>query len=305
MNHIRIHLLVLSGVALVVLALGATNASAQEVGNRGVYGRSTERRNPSTGLTYGSENKDLVPVQFIEAYVLLNATPDEFVAVFGVAQEAPTAVESNQKVNARIEQFLSAAEKLGVSRSNTYVDMITQNRVYNFAPASADGTIREKLSGFETKKTIALKYKDRSLLEKLVAAAAQASIFDLIKVDYVINDLAKIRSRLLEEASGVIKQKEDNYARSLSLKFKRNAVFQETYATFYPDQLYQNYTAAESGSVEQSDDSRTRVVHERKSSTSYLEPLDKSAFDVVINPTGLEPTVQCTLYLKVRYSITP
>jgi len=101
------------------------------------------------------------------------------------AQE-PTAVESNQKVNARIEQFLSAADKLGVSRSNSYVDMITQNRVYNFVPASADGTIREKLTGFETKKTIALRYKDRSLLEKLVAAAAQASIFNLIKVDYVI-----------------------------------------------------------------------------------------------------------------------
>ena len=55
----------------------------------------------------------------------------------------------------------------------------------------------------------------------------------------VINDLSKIRSRLLEEASSVVKQKEENYARSLSLKFKRNAVFQEIYATFYPDQLYQ------------------------------------------------------------------
>ena len=110
MNHIRIHLLALSAVALVVFALGATNASAQEAGNRGVYGRSTDRRSPSTGVTYGAENKDLVPVQFIEAYVLLNATPDEFVAVFGVAQEAPTAVESNQKVNARIEQFLSTAD---------------------------------------------------------------------------------------------------------------------------------------------------------------------------------------------------
>jgi len=183
--------------------------------------------------------------------------------------------------------------------------MITQNRVYNFAPPANDGTIREKLSGFETKKTIAVRYKDRSLLEKLLTAATQASIFDLIKVDYVVHDLSKIRSRLLEEASNVIKQKEDNYARSLGLKFKRNAVLQETYATYYPDQLYQTYTAAESGSVEPSYESRTRVVRERKSSTSYLEPLDRSAFDVVINPGGLEPVVQCTLYLKVRYSLIP
>ena len=41
------------------------------------------------------------------------------------------------------------------------------------------------------------------------------------------------------------------------------------------------------GSV-QNNDSRSRVVHERKSSTAYLELLDRSAFDVVINPAGLE-----------------
>jgi hypothetical protein len=140
------------------------------------------------------------------------------------------------------------------------------------------------------------------LLEKLIGAAAQASIFDLIKVDYVINDLPRIRARLMEEASAIIKQKEDNYSRSLGLKFKRIAIFQETYQTYYPDELYQTYTAAESGSVEPSYESRTRVVRERKSSTSYLEPLDRSAFDAVINPAGLEPVVQCTLYLKVRYA---
>ena len=47
-------------------------------------------------------------------------------------------------------------------------------------------TLSVRSSGFETKKTIAVRYKNRSLLEKLLAAATQASIFDLIKVDYVI-----------------------------------------------------------------------------------------------------------------------
>ena len=289
----------------VMISLSTLAALGQEAGNRGVYGQRTERKSPSSGVIYGAENKDLVPVQFIEAYVLLNAAPDEFIAVFGAAQEAPTAVESNQKVNAQIAQLVEAASKLGVARTNIYVDMITQNRVYNFAPAGADGTIRERLAGFETKKTIAIRYKDRSVLENLLAAAARASIFDLIKVDYVINDMSKIRSRLLDEASAIIKQKEENYTRSLGLKFRRNAVFQETYQTYYPDELYQTYTAAESGSVEPNYESRTRVVRERKSSTSYLEPLDKSAFDVVINAIGLEPVVQCTLYLKVRYSLMP
>jgi len=290
---------------LVIITLSSLTGIGQEAGNRGVYGRTTERKSPSSGVIYGAENKDLVPVQFIEAYVLLNAAPDEFIAVFGAAQEAPTALESNQKVNAQIDQFIEAASKLGVARTNIYVDMITQNRIYNFAPAGADGTIRERLSGFETKKTIAIRYKDRSALENLLAAAARASIFDLIKVDYVINDMSKIRSRLLDEASAIVKQKEENYTRSLGLKFRRNAVFQETYQTYYPVELYQTYTAAESGSVEPNYESRTRVVRERKSSTSYLEPLDRSAFDVVVNSIGLEPVVQCTLYLKVRYSLMP
>ena len=291
-------------IILFILGLFAPGIVAQEAGNRGVYGPQTQRANPSNGVIYGAENKDLIPVQFIEAYVLVNAAPDEFIALFGAAQEAPTAIESNQKVNAQIEQFLSAAEKLGVKRANVYVDMITQNRVYNFA-AATDGTIREKLGGFQTKKTIAVKYKERALLEKLLSAATLASIFDLIKVDYVVNDLSKIRSRLLEDATGVIKQKEENYTRSLGLKIKRYAVSQETYNTHYPSELYQTYTAAESGAVEANYESGTRVVRERKSSTSFLEPLDQSTFDVVINSVGLEPMVQCTLYLKVRYSLMP
>ncbi len=287
-------------VLLILLIIGACSLAAlgQESGNRGVYGRKEQRTPPNTGLIGNGTN------QFIEAYVLLNTAPDEFVAVFGAAQEAPTAAESNQKINQRIEQFLGAAEKLGVARSNTFVDFITQNRVYNFAPPS-DGTIRETLSGFETKKTIAIRYKDRPLLEKLLTAAAQASIFDLIKVDYVVNDLGKVRNRLFEEAVRVVKQKEENYTRSVGLALRRHSISQETYNTHYPAELYQTYTAFESGAVDTNYESRTRVVRERKSSTSFLEPLDRSAFDVVLNPSGIEPVVQCTLYMKVQYTLAP
>lgn len=287
-------------VFLILLIIGLCQLSAigQVSGNRN-YGNQQDRGRrtpPNTGMI-GSNNE-----QFIEAYVLLNAAPDEFVAVFGVAEEATTAVESNQKVNARIEQFLSAAARLGVNRSNTFVDFITQNRIYNFAPAT-DGTVREALTGFETKKTIAIRYKDHPLLEKLLAAAAEASIFDLIKVDYVINDMTRIRSRLFEEAVRVVKQKEENYARMMGFVMRRYAIYQETYDTHYPAELYQTYTAFESGAVDTNYESRTRVIRERKSSTSFLEPLDKSAFDAVINPIGIEPLVQCTLYMKVRYTL--
>lgn len=283
-----------------ILACGLT-CVAQEAGNR-QYGGANRRTSPTTGVLFGTENKDLVPAQYIEAYVLLNSAPDEFVAVFGVAQEAPTAAESNSKVNTQLDQFLKAIARLGITRSDTFVDLITQNRVYSFAPGT-DNIIREKLTGFETKKTIAVRYKDRALLEKLLTEAAAVSIFDLIKVDYLISDVAKIRSRLFEEASRIIKQKEEAYARSLGIKLRRDAIYQEKYDTHYPAELYQTYRAFESGAVDANYDSRTRVVRERKSSTSYLEPLDRSEFDSVLSPIGIEPVVQATLYLKIRYAL--
>jgi len=283
-----------------LLACGLT-CSAQEAGNR-QYGGANRRTTPSNGVIFGTENKDLIPAQYIEAYVLLNSAPDEFVAVFGVAQEGPTAAESNNKVNTKLDLFLKAIARLGIARGDTFVDLITQNRVYSFVP-SPDNIIQEKLTGFETKKTIAVRYKDRALLEKLLAEAAAVSIFDLIKVDYVINDMTKIRSRLFEEASRIIKQKEETYARALGIKLRRDAIYQEKYDTLYPAELYETYRAFESGTVETNYDSRTRVVRERKSSTSYLEPLDRSAFDAVLTPIGIEPVVQATLYLKIRYAL--
>ncbi|HEX8069793.1 MAG TPA: SIMPL domain-containing protein [Pyrinomonadaceae bacterium] len=281
---------------LLICGLCAARAAAQESGNRSYNQNNARRTPPNVGVTYA--NGDLV----IDAYVLLNAAPDEFVAVFGVAQEAPTAVESNQKVNAQIGQLLDAAAGLGVARGDTFVDFITQNRIYTFSP-DADNTIREKLVGFETKKTVALRYKERALLEKLTTAAARVGIFDLIKVDYVVNDMRAVRQRLFEAAVGAVKQKEENYTRVLGMVIKRSVLLQETYDTHYPAELYQTYTAFESGAVDVPYNSGARVIRERKSRTSYLEPLDRSAFDAVLNPAGMEPSVQCTLYMKVLYTV--
>ncbi|HKR60533.1 MAG TPA: SIMPL domain-containing protein [Pyrinomonadaceae bacterium] len=293
----KTHYLVL--LVATVIAVSGFSVMAQEAGNRN-YGRDRSDRTPPNTGNIGANG-----VVNIEAYVLMNAAPDEFVAVFGVAQEGATGAESNQKVNARIEQFLSAAEKLGVNRNNTYVDFITQNRIYSFAPGD-NNTIRESLSGFETKKTVALRYKDRAMLEKLIGAAGQASIFDLIKVDYVVNDMAKIKRALFDEAIRIVKQKEENYTRSLNLAVSRKSLLQESYKTYYPGELYQTYAAFESGAVDNYyGQGGARVIRERKSSTSYLEPLDRSAFDSVLNPGGIEPMVQCTLFMKVMYSIAP
>lgn len=161
---------------------------AQEAGNI-VYGASRRRTSGvTTGNLSATEPKDSVPVAFIEANVLLNVKADEYVAVFALAQEAPTVPESNEKIAAQLKEFIAALQGLGVKTNDLFVDFIAQNRVYDYAVTG--NTARESLTGFEVKKTVAVRYKDRVQLDKLLAAAAKSSIFDLVKVDYVVGDSA-------------------------------------------------------------------------------------------------------------------
>lgn len=270
---------------------------AQESGNR-TYG--TQRRTPQTnsGVLTGSTDAKQ-QVYFVEANVLMNMKADAYVAVFGLVQEAATSAESNSKINAQVGGFSRELESLGIRSTDIFVDFITQNKVYDYT--TSGNTITEKFSGFETKKNIAVRYKDRELLEKILSAAAKGAIFDLIKVDYVVSETSSIHSRMYEEAVKIIKQKEAAYTNSFGIKLSPTNLANAKYDAFYPGELYASYQAFESGNT--SGDYNRVVVQQRKTKTFYYEPLDVSVFDAVINSLGIEPMVQFTLYLRLQYDL--
>lgn len=294
----------MKSVALILFVLiCAADSFAQESGNA-VYGN-TRRRNTgvTTGNLYGVEPKDSVISTFLEANVLINVKADEYMAVFGVAQEGPTLVDCNKKIDLQIAEFTKSLQELGVAGADVFVDFVTQNRIYDFAVASGSSTAREKAAGFEIKKNILVHYKERGLLEKMLIAASKSSIFDLIKVDYIVSDAATLRDKLFEEASKIIKKKEERYSRQLGIKPHSFLVAQEKYDMFFPSEMYSSYAAYETGSVDSGRE--MKIVEKRKSKTFYYNPLDASDFDQVINPLVLEPVVQFTLYLKVKYERNP
>jgi uncharacterized protein YggE len=287
---------------LLALALGSAAAlGAQEAGNS-VYGGA--RRNTS-GVVPGNlaavDAKDAVTAHFVEANVLLNVRADEYVAVFGLQQEAKTVPDGHQAVDTQIDAFRRALSGLGVKDTDLVVDYISQNRVYDFDVAG--NTARERLSGFEVKKNVGVRYKNKAQLTGILAAASTASIFDLVKVDYVVADMPKVRERLLTEATRLIARKQEAYARLLGIKLKPESVFQEKYNVFFPSELYSGYVAYQTGAVEPNRD--LRVLEQRKVSTFYFNPLHTGEFDLVIDPAGAEPVVQCTLFLKVQCRIEP
>ncbi|MEP6924497.1 MAG: SIMPL domain-containing protein [Pyrinomonadaceae bacterium] len=278
-----------------------SSAFAQEAGNRVYSNNGNARHLPqlNSGVLSGSAS-DGKPIQWIETSVLMNMPADAYVAVFGFAQEAKSPAASNEAVNAKFNQFIGLLGELGIKRNDIYIDFISQNRIFDFTEESS--TITERLSGFETKKNIAVRFKDRNLLEKMLAAAAQATVFDLIEVNYVVSDTKSVRSRLFEEAVKVIKQKEDRYTNSFGIQFVPMTLANEKYDAFYPSEQYQNYQAFESGSAYGGTYNKT-VIRQRKVTTFYYEPLNDSLFDAVINPLGIEPVVQFTLYLRMQYQL--
>ncbi|HJZ82435.1 MAG TPA: SIMPL domain-containing protein [Pyrinomonadaceae bacterium] len=286
----------------------AVTALAQEAANR-VYANQglqqpgdVSRRRPaypetSTEQIVAEQPNQLVTTyQFLDAKILTSVDTKEYISVFGLAQEADTVPAANKKLQDQITAFQRGLAALGIRPEDTFVDFITQNRVYDYVVKGS--TAREKVSGFQIKENLAIRYHDRGLLDQIVSLAAQGGIFDLIKVDYITADLATVRGQMAAEAQKILKQKEDTYNR-LGIKLTPVSVAAENFDTFQPFEAYNSYKAFESGNV----DDNYRVVERRKNSTFYFEPLSPGKFDLVLSPIGLAPAVQCTFYLRVRYFV--
>jgi uncharacterized protein YggE len=240
---------------------------------------------------------------FLDASVLMNVKADEFVATFGVVQEAETVEACQTKMDAAVAAFTESLKRLGVAHEAIFVDLTAQTNVYKY---KVEGNLaREQLAGFELKKTAAVRYRDKTLIDRLLVATSREKIYDLIKVDYIVTDLAPVQERLAEQAAAAIKAKAARHERLLGVKLRAvPQVYAERSSVYFPTEMYDSYTAGESEAVSGGPEhSQTTVQSLRKSRTFYYNPLTADGFDRVIEPVVLEPAVQFTLYLKLEYEI--
>ncbi|HZS47883.1 MAG TPA: SIMPL domain-containing protein [Blastocatellia bacterium] len=294
-------------ILIVTLMIGASAGLcfAQASGNigysqNGGYSRAKQNERNKRGTA----QTDLPPNptgMFIEASVLMNVKADEYVAVFGIAQECTTVPECNQKMDAVVTEFSGNLVQMGINRDDMFVDFVTQNRIYGYKLMG--DVAKEDLVGFELKKNVSVHYKDKAMLDKLIVTASRSRVYDLIKVDYIVKDQSAIQDRLMQEAARIIKQKAARYENLLGIKLEgRGQVYAEKPSIYYPTYLYDSYVAQESEGI-QNTYSRDRytIQNARKSATMFFNGLDADGFDYVINPVLLEPVVQFTLYLKIKY----
>ena len=302
-----LHTSIASSLTLAFIFLASTHSPAQTSGNIGYEQAGGKARAEQAERNDRVIPKDDLPPtatsMFVDADVLMNVKADEFVAVFGLAQEGATVEEASQKMDAVVKEFTAELKTLHVRDTDIYVDFVTQPKIYGYD--IVDNVAKEKLTGFEQKKNISVHYTDRDLLDKLILAAAKSQIYDLIKVDYVVKDINAIHDKLMVEASAIVKQKVANDEKLLGIKTEPPAeIYAQRTAIHYPTVLYDSYTAAESESIARPANlQRFTVQQARKGKTFFFNGLDGNGFDKVINPVILEPVVQFTLYLKVKYEV--
>jgi uncharacterized protein YggE len=240
---------------------------------------------------------------FLEANVLMNVKADNYVALFAVSQEGITVAECGQKMETTLRTFLDALKTLGVKSGDIFVDFVAQNKIYGFE-VSAE-IAKEKLVGFELKKNVSVRFNDYALLDKLVLAASQAQVYDLIKVDYVVRNIPALHTKLMETAAHVIKEKANRYQKLFGIHLvSPPQMVAEKPSLHFPSQLYDSYTAYEAEDVSAGYYRQKYIIQgARKSRTFFFNALDASSFDEVINPVVLEPVVQATLFLKAKYTL--
>ena len=235
--------------------------------------------------------------------MLINVPADEYVAVFGISQSGETPVACLQKMDTVLQQFGQGLKPLGIGSNDVFVDFIAQEKIYGYRVQ--ENVAREELTGFELKKNVSIHYRDKALLDQVVSAAARQQIFDLIKVDYIVQNPVPVQGRLLAEAAGVIQGKAAAYRQLFGISLAASPlVVAHKPGVYYPSESYESYTAFEGERVERSAyQSKYTIQDLRKSRTFYYNPLNANGFDVVINPGKGEPMVQYTLYLKLRYEL--
>ncbi len=239
---------------------------------------------------------------YLDASVLINVEADEYVAVFGTSREGATLEECRQKSDAALNTFREGLKSAGVTTKDVFIDFVAQNRIYGY---DIQGDVaKERPVGFELKRNVLIHYRDKAMLDKLIDAAAQAQIYDLIKVDYVVRDIGAVQARLMEAAAKVVRQKAASRERLLGVKLKPGPQVQaEKYASYNPTEMYESYTAFEGENVDAPYRQGRTIQGARKTRTFYYNGLSGKVFDHVANPVMLEPMVQFTLYLKLKYEV--
>ncbi len=244
-------------------------------------------------------------VMIFEVNGLANVVADAQVAIFNITQLGPDVQQVDSLVRSRTRGFSASLQALGIPHNDVFVDMISQVPIYEYEVEKkrfSKKTFNEIPAGIEVQKNIHVRFGNGNALEGIVAAAAQNEIFDLVKVEYYVANKDSVYADLRKRSIAVLNEKIEDFT---ALGIHLDTVYRviaENAAVAYPPSRYKRYEGFSSASLE-AVNKRSEITNVRKPKTMYYDKVAFEGYDLVLNPVILEPVVQFSYNLKIKFLI--
>jgi len=237
---------------------------------------------------------------------LMNAVATSYVAVFNIVQLGLTAKSTDSTMNSTIAEFKRNLEKIGIDTSDFKTDMISFVPKFGYESDKKIFSKRynEVPDGFELEKNLYVRFKRSSALDGILSAAASAEIYDLVKVDYFLPNAQKLidslRLRCLMEAKSRIKSYE---MVGFELDTMKKTIA-DNFTTIFPETRYFSYSAYSRPSfslLKKRATDQPFVSEYDKPISRYYNQVDYDSYDIIINPVIIEPVVQLSYTITLKY----
>lgn len=253
-------------------------------------------------------NKTLHPsnVLTIDMKALQNVSATTYTAIFNLSQIGPTAEKTNALMKQRIDSIKYRLNSKGITQKDIAIDVISFLPVYEVEVTKKlfSKTYTEVPKGFELQENIHIQFTKTNQFEAILEACAKNEVYNLVKVDYFIENIQEVYKNLQDELLKLIEEKKAYYNTLGFDMTQYNIAIADDKYCYFPKDFYQSYQAYNSISFEALKMDKG-VTTAKKQTSYYYQPLTYEAYDVVINPSILEPVVQIGMNIKILYTPKP
>jgi hypothetical protein len=236
---------------------------------------------------------------------LFNCKADSYLAIFAVTQVGATQAEADNLLREKIDAIKTKLKESGAN-AELFVDMVMFQPIYEMEVTKkifSKKTYNEVPKGFELKKNLHFRYKSGHVLDDLVTLCAEQEIYDLVRVDYFVDNIEAKRAEMVTKAEALLKAKMGRYKTLLNEdwtdKFHQMS---DGFAMTYPMEQYKSYQTTCSNSLAFTP---TNPTGQHKSTSQFYMPKMAKGYDFVINPSLLEPVVQLEYEIVMRLTPKP
>ncbi len=242
----------------------------------------------------------------IEVSALQNVSATTYTVVFNVSQIGPDAETTTALLKSRIDGIKQRLRLNGISENNIAIDVISFVPIYEVEVTKKlfSKTYTEVPKGFELQQNIHIQFSKTNQFELILETCAKSEVYNLVKVDYYIENQHAIYKILQEKLVQVIAEKKAFYtALGFNMSEYDVAIADDKYC-YFPKDFYQSYQAYNSLSFEALS-KNNGITTAKKQTSYYYQPLTYETYDVVINPSILEPVVQIGMQIKLIFTKKP